>query len=93
MKITLSNPDNDYVAHIDTDVMDVLVTEAYNGLNLVTDDGEELSICMRDSGFELVYLDDDDVEHTYSFNNGFVRRTSLRGRKAKNDNVVPLKRE
>lgn len=94
MKLTLSNPENGYCAHIDTDVMDVLITEAFNGLKLVTDDGEELSICMRDSGFELVYLDQDDVEHSYSFNDGFVRRTSLRGRKArKNDNVVPFTRK
>lgn len=91
MKITLSNPDNDYVAFVNTDAMDVLITEAYIGPKLVTGAGEELSICMRDSGFEVTYLDSDDVEHTYSFNDGFVRRLSIKGRKT-NENVVPFTR-
>ena len=90
MKITLSNPASDYVTHIDTEVQDVLVTEAYIGLKLVTNDGEELAVCMRDNGFEVTYIDDDDVEHVYSFNNGFVRRLSLKGRKSET-NVVPFK--
>lgn len=93
MKLTLSNPDNDYVAHIDTEAMDVLVTEAYLGATFVSSAGEELSISMRDNGFEIMYLDADDVEHHYSLNDGFVRRTSLKGRKSNHDNVVPLKRK
>lgn len=31
------------------------LTEVYNGLKLVTDIGEEFSICMRDGGFEFFY--------------------------------------
>lgn len=81
MKITLSNPDNDYSARIDTEALDVLITEAFLGCTFVSSDGEELHVCMRDNGFELVYLDVDDVEHHYSLNDGFVRRTALRGRK------------
>lgn len=90
MKITISNESTDHCVFVDTDVQDVLITEAYIGPKLVTNDGEELSVCMRDNGFEVTYMDPDDVEHCYSFNDGFVRRLSLKGRKT-NDNVVPLK--
>lgn len=93
MKITISNPDNEYRTFIDTDVSDVLITEAYIGPKFVSSDGEELNVSMRDSGFEIVYIDGDDVEHHYSLNDGFVRRTAIRGRKAADDNVVPFTRK
>ena len=90
MKIAISNESSEYCTFIDTDAQDVLITEAYIGPKLVTNDGEELAVCMRDNGFEVTYIDDDDVEHVYSFNNGFVRRLSLKGRKSET-NVVPFK--
>ena len=31
--------------------------EVFNGLTLITTDGEKLSIAMRDSGFEITYQD------------------------------------
>ena len=34
---------------------DLVITEAYSGVLLRTEDGEELGICMRDSGFEFTY--------------------------------------
>jgi hypothetical protein len=89
MKITISNEHTEFCTFVETDGQDVLITEAYIGPKLVTDEGEELSICMRDNGFEVTYLDADDVEHCYSFNDGFVRRLSLKGRNA--SNVVPFK--
>lgn len=93
MKITISNESDDYCTFIDTDVQNVLITEAYIGPKLVTDDGEELSVCMRDNGFEITYIDDDNVEHIYSFHNGFVRRLSLKGKTARDTNVVPFKQK
>jgi hypothetical protein len=57
----------------------------------VSGDGEELSVCMRNNGFEITYLDDDNVEHVYSFQDGFVRRLSLKGKKSRESNVVPFK--
>lgn len=29
--------------------------KVFNGITLITEDGERLSICMRDSGFEFEY--------------------------------------
>lgn len=43
--------------------------EVYNTLRLVTQDGEELVICMRDSGFEFIY---EGVE--YSAQKGEIKR-------------------
>lgn len=33
----------------------ITIKEVYTGLTLETSDGESLSICMRDSGFEFCY--------------------------------------
>lgn len=33
----------------------IILEKVYNGITLRTDDGEKLSICMRDSGFEFDY--------------------------------------
>lgn len=33
----------------------IRLTEVYNGVELKTRDGETLSICMRDTGFEFTY--------------------------------------
>lgn len=34
---------------------EIIIEEVYNPIILRTNDGEELTICMRDSGFELEY--------------------------------------
>ena len=34
---------------------DVAITEVFNGISLLTDDLETVGICMRDSGFEIIY--------------------------------------
>ena len=91
MKITISTEDCDACTIMQTEGQSVLITEAYVGPTFVSDDGDELSVCMRDGGFEITYLDIDNVEHVYSLKDGFVRRISLKGRKT-NDNVVPFKR-
>jgi len=35
----------------------IQIEEVFNGIVLKTNDGEEMSICMRDSGFEFKYQD------------------------------------
>nr|BDD48131.1 hypothetical protein 47 [Balneolaceae bacterium] len=37
---------------------EIIIKKAYNGISLVSDDGEQLSICMRDSGFEFTYQEE-----------------------------------
>lgn len=37
----------------------VAIRECFEGLTFVTSDGEQLSVCMRDSGFEVLYRPDD----------------------------------
>lgn len=32
------------------------LSEVYSGINLKTENGEKISICMRDSGFEFNYM-------------------------------------
>ena len=36
---------------------EIIVKEVYNGITLITNAGETFQICMRDSGFEIVYED------------------------------------
>jgi hypothetical protein len=55
VKIRLSSPSSPETTVIHTEGHDVVITEAFVGPLLRTGDGEELGICMRDSGFELVY--------------------------------------
>lgn len=38
-----------------TDKGQIEIKEVYSGIQLRTDDGELMSICMRDSGFEFYY--------------------------------------
>jgi hypothetical protein len=38
-----------------TDKGQIEIKEVYSGIRLKTDDGELMSICMRDSGFEFYY--------------------------------------
>lgn len=37
------------------DATDIELREVFNGVTFVTEDGERLSVCMRDSGFEVHY--------------------------------------
>lgn len=60
MKIELSAPDTPYKTIMDTEVMDVLLRDVFNGVTLQTDNGQKLSICMRDDGFEAHYYKDND---------------------------------
>lgn len=34
----------------------IIITEVFSGLGFITEDGEHLSICMRDSGYEINYM-------------------------------------
>lgn len=54
-KILLKEPDGPYSTEIDTRVMNVEIRETYLGVKFITDEGNTLSVSMRDSGFELVY--------------------------------------
>jgi len=56
--------------------------EVYNGITLVTNAGEELSICMRDSGFEFTYQG-----VTYSAKGGTVDKCFKYDNKAIINNV------
>lgn len=58
MKIHLKQPDGPYDSVIDTRVMDVELLEVFNGVSLVTEAGEKLSVSMRDHGFEVHYTGD-----------------------------------
>ena len=53
-KIKLSTPNSDYNTIIDTDVMDVEITESYLGVRFISDSGKTLSVSMRDDGFEII---------------------------------------
>ena len=33
----------------------IVLKELYNGVTIITNNGERLFVCMRDSGFEVVY--------------------------------------
>jgi len=57
MIITLSEPDGPYKAVIDTEVMDVTLRDVFLGVGFETSDGCQLSVAMRDDGYE-VRLDD-----------------------------------
>lgn len=61
-KITLSEPYGPYRAVLDAEVMDVVIEKVFKGITFVTPDKEELTVCMRDSGFELVYQENTVIE-------------------------------
>jgi len=91
MRITCSDKRWGDVITTDTGTANVLITDAFVGPTLVSDDGEEISISMRDTGFELTYLDGDSDEHVYTFKNGKVTLLSIgpEGKRARN--VVPIR--
>jgi hypothetical protein len=73
MKITIHTPGAQpgYNQTIDTGVAEVTITEAFIGPKFATVDGEDLSVMMRDAGFELVYFAGDEY-HMISCNEGKV---------------------
>jgi hypothetical protein len=58
MKIELKEPDGPYKCVIDTEVMVVTLKDVFLGVRFETENGEMLSVCMRDSGFEIHYFAD-----------------------------------
>ena len=55
MIINLSEPDGPYGCEIDPGVMDVQLREVFLGVRFVTEGGAQLSVSMRDDGFEVHY--------------------------------------
>jgi hypothetical protein len=55
---------------------ELMITECFSGVLLRTRDGEEIGICMRDSGFEFTYQGE-----WYSAQKGEIKKlkTSIRG--------------
>ena len=49
---------------------EIIVKEVYNGITLLSSSGEKLSICMRDSGFEIIY-----DNKKYDAKNGILEKT------------------
>ena len=74
MKITFRNPKHPdiYAPFIENDCTDVEITEAFSGPIFKTEDGEYLAVCMRESGFELVYWTDTEAKQDISLNLGEV---------------------
>lgn len=64
-KITVKVPgdENPYSSTLDTGAMDVTITEAFIGVGFDTKDGAKLSVCMRDDGYEVRYVDTAGVDH------------------------------
>lgn len=58
MRIDIREPDNDqdYKAILDTEVMDVTISEAFKGPEFVSANDEHLIVLHRDTGYELYYL-------------------------------------
>lgn len=54
-KITLQQPSGSYKCELDTDSLEVRIQEAFLGIQFVSDSGEHLAVCMRDTGFEIHY--------------------------------------
>ena len=80
MNINLRVPGTSYSANFDPGVMDTVVTEAYCGVGFIADGspGEELSVAMRDGGFEVMYRPDnpDGQIQYWTFVGGIVRQTA-----------------
>lgn len=53
--IELTTPDGGpYKGKIDTEALQVTIKHAYLGVKFISPSGAELSVCMRDDGFELI---------------------------------------
>lgn len=52
----------------------IVLEEVFNPVTLITDQKEKLYITMRDSGFEICYIDKEGgVYQTYELKNGVVK--------------------
>lgn len=76
-EITIKTPNGPYLAKLDTEAMDVEIRKAFLGVQFITENGEELSVCMRDSGFELTYLVPNNEPASMSLQNGFFEGPAL----------------
>lgn len=73
MRITIGPGLSTPVADIETKGADVEIREAFVGPSFVTDDGEMLTVQMRDSGFEVFYgTADPRVGQMWEFRGGSV---------------------
>lgn len=72
MKISIGShtPYEDVV--VDTGAHNVNITDAFVGASFVTEDGEILGVCMRDSGFELTYIDSQNAATFVKLNAGTI---------------------
>lgn len=75
-KITLTESDGPYHCLLDTGAMTVQIREAFNGVRFITEDGEQLAICMRDSGFELRYSGNNFETGWIEFKEGIIKYLS-----------------
>lgn len=64
-KITVNVPGEmpPYSTTLDTGAMDVTIKEAFIGVGFETKDGAKLSVCMRDGGYEVCYVDAAGKDH------------------------------
>lgn len=51
----------------------IQLEELFNGITLKTPDGEEMHICMRDSGFEFIY-----ESQKYSAQKGIIQEVNIK---------------
>jgi hypothetical protein len=79
MFIILKEPAGPYSAYIDPGVMSVEITEAWNGVIFRTEDGEALSVMMRDNGYELNYFKQDEFHKNIKLNEGNINSDPPRG--------------
>lgn len=57
-RIIISNPGSPSTPVLYTDCSDILIKDAFLGVKFETAEGEELSVSMRDGGFEVTYSAD-----------------------------------
>lgn len=63
-KIQVNTPTSTtYHAILDTEAMEVTIKEAFIGVGFETEDGAKLSVCMRDDGYEVRYVDATGKDH------------------------------
>lgn len=58
-QIIIKEPSNStpYSATLETDVMDVTIKRVFIGVGFETEDGARLSVCERDNGYVVRYVD------------------------------------
>lgn len=65
-KIEIREPEGPYSCVLDTEAMQVELREVFLGVRFITESGEELTVSMRDSGFEIRYFSEpENVEKPY----------------------------